>query len=498
MNTVVAFGERLIAAGESGQQAAVWMSADGLTWTRLAGESDLAVANGVINDLVVAGPGLVAVGAAGTEEGFIDAAVWTSPDGLEWSRVPHDPDVFGGPWIGGMSAVAAGPAGLVAGGYAQPYSQAAVWASADGLEWSLLPQDDPLFGSSTSYASVADVTAFGGGFAAVGYVEDGEIRGAAVWVSPDGFVWSRTVLPAGPGVSLSGVTALAGSLLAVGVDGVAATAAVWSSSDGVEWTRVRDADFGGPGMFDPGRAAMWAVAATDVGVIAVGSIQESGSADGAVWRSADGVSWSRDEAVVFGGRGWQEMYAVTGFRNGVVAVGTDSFLEATAAAAWFIGPATATVPTTTTTSAPAPTTVTPGAPAFLMRCGDVTRPYESPPPITYPHCSWRTITDPYWGVARWELDPAHPPDPSGSVLHILATETGCAGGALPEGREVRSALMTSGDEYVVFVLIEPSALPMDCPGNPSFPMTIDLGRPLGEIRVFEGFLVPPLARYPDE
>jgi hypothetical protein len=133
-----------------------------------------------------------------------------------------------------------------------------------------------------------------------------------------------------------------------------------------------------------------------------------------------------------------------------------------------------------------------------MRCGDRTRPYESPPPVTYPDCAWRTFTDPYWGVARWELDPAHPPDPLGSVLHILATETACAGGAVPEGREVRWVLMAAGDEYVVFVLIEPSSLPMTCPGNPSFPMTIDLGRPLGGIRVFEGFLVPPLARYPEE
>jgi hypothetical protein len=45
--------------------------------------------------VVAGGPGLVAVGHddAGEDE---DAAVWTSPDGLVWSRVPHDEAVFGG------------------------------------------------------------------------------------------------------------------------------------------------------------------------------------------------------------------------------------------------------------------------------------------------------------------------------------------------------------------------------------------------------------------
>jgi len=47
--------------------------------------------------VTVGGPGLVAVGFDRTpdnDEG--DAAVWTSPDGLTWSRVDHDEAVFGG------------------------------------------------------------------------------------------------------------------------------------------------------------------------------------------------------------------------------------------------------------------------------------------------------------------------------------------------------------------------------------------------------------------
>jgi hypothetical protein len=40
------------------------------------------------------GPGLVAVGSDGS--GDEDAAVWTSVDGLTWSRVPDDESVLGG------------------------------------------------------------------------------------------------------------------------------------------------------------------------------------------------------------------------------------------------------------------------------------------------------------------------------------------------------------------------------------------------------------------
>jgi hypothetical protein len=41
-----------------------------------------------MRSVTVAGPGLVAVGGA---------TVWTSVDGIRWSRVPHDDGVFGEP-----------------------------------------------------------------------------------------------------------------------------------------------------------------------------------------------------------------------------------------------------------------------------------------------------------------------------------------------------------------------------------------------------------------
>ena len=43
-----------------------------------------------------------------------DAVVWTSPDGVIWSRVPHDEAIFGGDGLQAMSSVTAGGPGLVA------------------------------------------------------------------------------------------------------------------------------------------------------------------------------------------------------------------------------------------------------------------------------------------------------------------------------------------------------------------------------------------------
>jgi hypothetical protein len=393
--------------------------------------------------------------------------------------------------------VAAGPDRLVAVGYETRWSHAAIWSSVDGAEWSRVPDDADMFGdaSTASYRSIDDIVAFEGGFLAVGTAQDGDNTRASVWLSADGVSWLRLdAIPGGaaPGYqAMRSVAVMNGMLVAVGQQNTGA--AVWISGGGVEWTRI-----GGTSVRPPG-SEMRAVLSTGDGLVAVGFVPESGLSDGAIWRSADGSSWSREESAALGGRWSQEILAGIEFAGGIALVGTGSTeLGGITPAAWYIGPSTAVVPTTTTTQAPRPTIVTPpDAPEFQMRCGEIVRSYESPPPTTFPNCGWRVVTDPWWTLARWTLDPDNPPDPTESVLHVLATETACAGGAIPEGREIRSALMTSGDEVVAFVLIEPSQFPMNCPGNPSFPFTIDLERPLGELRLYEGFLVPPLERYPE-
>jgi hypothetical protein len=97
-----------------------------------------------MSDVIDVGSGLIAVGVSHGQ-----AAVWTSPDGVVWSRVPHDEALFGAPIptevLGrasdhgvryGMTAVAAGPSGLVAVGADGPDNA----APEDGIVWIAEPK----------------------------------------------------------------------------------------------------------------------------------------------------------------------------------------------------------------------------------------------------------------------------------------------------------------------------------------------------------------------
>jgi hypothetical protein len=329
------------------------------------------------------GPGLVAVGvgvhdccaeylySAEQEPSYIDdpsyeadgnpaadAVAWTSVDGLTWSRVPHDEEVFGGPGEQRMVSVTAGGPGLVAVGSERRFDgqgNAVVWTSVDGLTWSRVPDDEEVFGGPGEQQMVS-VTAGGPGLVAVG--NDGAAGNdqvnAAVWTSGDGFTWTR--IPDDEAVfggryrqRMLSVTAGGAGLVAVGSDGhpidrydieLAADAAVWTSPDGLTWSRVphEEAVFGGPG-----KQQMNSVTVGGPGLVAVGSSEEEKvrpedadepadmNHDAAVWTSPDGLTWSRvphDEAVfaVSNDEGdlTEIMLSVTAAGPGLVAVGFDS------------------------------------------------------------------------------------------------------------------------------------------------------------------------------
>jgi hypothetical protein len=302
---------------------AAWTSADdGLTWQRAA----VGGPGGFMQAVTVGGPGLVAVGyESGTDD---DAAVWTSPDGLSWTRVPHDEAVFGGPGSEEMFGVTAGGPGLVAVGWGVVDGDegAAVWVSTDGYTWERII-DNAVFGGPGGQAMYA-VVAGGPGLVAVGYdFLEGEWD-AAVWTSTDGLNWSE--VPAagavfgGPNIQEMRSVALGGpGLVAVGNDyaEVAVNGAVWTSADGLTWTRVPHdaAVFGGAGNQE-----MRGVAAGTPGLAAVGRDDTGEAGDAAVWASADGLTWWRvTDPVVFGGPLLQEMYAVAAGAPGLVAVGLE-------------------------------------------------------------------------------------------------------------------------------------------------------------------------------
>ncbi len=57
---------------------------------------------------------MVAVGSDGSDDGGLDAAVWTSPDGITWSRVLNNQAVFEARGYDQMSSVTVAGSGLVA------------------------------------------------------------------------------------------------------------------------------------------------------------------------------------------------------------------------------------------------------------------------------------------------------------------------------------------------------------------------------------------------
>jgi hypothetical protein len=103
--------------------------------------------------------------------------VWTSVDGITWSRVPRDDSVFGGPGDQEPASVTVGGPGLVAVGM-EGYCECSVsdsangyvpvvWTSADGITWSRVPYDEAVFGDHFQL-TVTSVTAGGPGLVAVG------------------------------------------------------------------------------------------------------------------------------------------------------------------------------------------------------------------------------------------------------------------------------------------------------------------------------------------
>ena len=157
-----------VAVGDS-----VWISPDGRAWTPLDD-----VFGDVLYSVTYGAGRYVAVGVEGDPN--IDpfgwhAAVITSVNGNDWTRVPHDAEVFG---LGdqeaavGMDGVAYGDAGYVAVGDALvgdggENQTAVVWHSSDGTTWQRESYDEALF-SGSAEGGLNSVAAIGSHWVAIG------------------------------------------------------------------------------------------------------------------------------------------------------------------------------------------------------------------------------------------------------------------------------------------------------------------------------------------
>ncbi len=335
-----------------------------MSWTRVESDAFGGSDDQLIRDIAIGGPGLVAVGADGSG-GDLDAAVWYSTDGRVWTRVPHDELVFGGPGDQYPMAVAAGGPGFVAvGDDSTPDGTAgitAVWTSEDGITWSRVLHDESAFGGEEQVnVFMKDVTAFGSGLVAVGLEWRDSQADAVAWTSPDGIIWERVppnetvfggphdqamwaVVPAGPGLVAVGQ---GGNIFNAGPD---QPAAVWVSTDGRDWSRVPDqaallSGFSqqggeGPAGFTGDWARMDDVAIGGSGVVAVGRVgrcEVQCDEDGAAWTSTDGITWQRSLVETVDGVRIDDMWAVATLDDVQVGVGngSDSNGEFGPAVAW--------------------------------------------------------------------------------------------------------------------------------------------------------------------
>lgn len=109
----LAYGWVAVGTTASGEEAAAWISDDGLTWRRAPSQRSFLspstyAAHAEMSDVTAAPDRLVAVGWNSSGNGA--AVVWTSTDGLAWTRDPNEAGFSGG----GMHAVAVGHDMLIA------------------------------------------------------------------------------------------------------------------------------------------------------------------------------------------------------------------------------------------------------------------------------------------------------------------------------------------------------------------------------------------------
>ena len=184
--------------------AAVWISGDGTTWSRV--DHDEVFNGAIITSIIRGGPGLIAVGSY--EDGSVLS--WTSSDGRSWSPAPQEAAESTPTARIWMSSVAAGDPGLVSVGYDQNLQAAAVWTSPDGLFWSRVEHSSS-FGSSGERMS--EVVRWGSSFVAVGSHPD---RGSLVWILEDGENWSLLDIEAESGDGVIRALATDGDVLVAG------------------------------------------------------------------------------------------------------------------------------------------------------------------------------------------------------------------------------------------------------------------------------------------
>jgi hypothetical protein len=175
-------GSRLVAVGAAGDAraasgAAAWQSRDGMSWQRAGENPDL---NGAVMNSVTAGEN--AFVAVGSDLRSVRAVTWRSADGLTWTQAPDDPDLDNFGLKIEMRDVSWTGSGYLAGGhflFGTQFPSAAIWTSQDGVTWSRAPD-----AIAFSQGKIQGVSSGGPGLVAVGSFGSPDFSIPTAWVSP--------------------------------------------------------------------------------------------------------------------------------------------------------------------------------------------------------------------------------------------------------------------------------------------------------------------------
>jgi hypothetical protein len=301
--------------------AAVYTSSDGRRWrAEQSGSLEFGPDAG-ISALSWGSKGLIASGEDGPD-GQEQVAFWRSRDGKDWTQVDTDPAVFGAPGATvGVNGVVQGPNGYVAVGYKiddDGALNAAVWTSKNGTDWTQVPASGALDAATAGETAFVmfDVTYARKTYVAVGLSRtagtDGKLgEEPAIWTSRDARRWTRrtngVASPSAFTVDDNGGKQVR-LTIAVATDGGFAAAGnqthserdytmggfALSSRDGIKWRPAR-AD-GRPFAFAPKTATETAIryAAAGGGTAIISGILRRANEERStakIWVSDDGRDW---------------------------------------------------------------------------------------------------------------------------------------------------------------------------------------------------------------
>lgn len=342
--TDIAYGNgRWVIVGSIGIAArpAAWYSTDGRQWhngtVQLGTGRDTTAAT--LRSVVFAHGLWLGVGDA-TTFGHLDAAIWQSADGVNWRRTSATESTLGGPGAQGMFAVATGDSNWVAVGYENFGGDAngAIWRSGDGTHWTRVQDPGPDLGGSGDQVITSVTRTTAGLWVAAGREDKGGHSDAVVWVSRDGTTWRRdraaSELQGPRDDAIYGLASGDNAIVAVGATRLndEVDAAIWTSGDGTRWTRVpyNRAVFGGD-MQQTVQDAVYTLGSW----LAIGADESSGAFNPAVWSSKDGTHWERvDNPEAFDEPRRTRLIAVAAHDNEIMVVGTRDDGVGQVAATW--------------------------------------------------------------------------------------------------------------------------------------------------------------------